>query len=111
MPKTTHPLSPYALDAVTLLGQLLRKARIERKLKATEVAERAGISRGLLRRIEAGDSGCTVGAVFEVAAIVGLPLFGADQTTLSRALDSSREVMALLPKSVRTSRIEVDDDF
>jgi transcriptional regulator with XRE-family HTH domain len=111
MPKTNHPLSPYAVDAVTLLGQLLRKARIERKLKTTEVAERAGISRGLLQRIEAGDPGCTIGAVFEVAAIVGFPLFSADRAALSRVLDSSREVMALLPKSVRTSRIEVDDNF
>jgi transcriptional regulator with XRE-family HTH domain len=111
MPKTNYPLSPYAADAVTLLGQLLRKARIERKLKTTEVAERAGISRGLLRRIEAGDTGCTIGAVFEVAAIVGLPLFNADHATMSRALNSSREVMTLLPKSVRTSHIEIDDDF
>lgn len=111
MPKTTRPLSPYAADAVTLLGQLLRKARIARKLKTTEVAERAGISRGLLRRIEAGDAGCAIGACFEVAAIVGFPLFDAPPATLSRAVEASREVMALIPKSVRTSRVEVDDDF
>ena len=53
-------------DAVALLGQLVRKARIERKLKAVDVTDRAGISRGLLRRIETGDPGCTIGAVFEV---------------------------------------------
>lgn len=111
MPKIVRPLSPYAADAVTLLGQLTRKARIESKLKAVEVAERAGISRGLLRRIEAGDPGSTIGAAFEVAAIVGLPLFNFRQATMSRALESSHDVMALLPKSVRSSRIEVDDDF
>jgi hypothetical protein len=111
MPKTQHPLSPYAADAVALLGQLIRKARIERKLKAVDVTERAGISRGLLRRIETGDPGCTIGAVFEVATIVGVQLFEADQPALSKAVETNREIMTLLPKSVRDSRIEADDDF
>jgi transcriptional regulator with XRE-family HTH domain len=74
MPKTHRPLSPYAADAVTLLGQLIRKARIERKLKAVDVTDRAGISRGLLRRIETGDPGCTIGAVFEVACDYSTPI-------------------------------------
>ena len=111
MPKTHRPLSPYAADAVTLLGQLIRKARIERKLKAVDVTERAGISRGLLRRIETGDAGCTIGAVFEVATIVGVRLFDTDQTALSKAVATNREILALLPKSVRDPRIEADDDF
>ena len=106
-----RPLSPYAADAVFLLGQLIRKARIERKLKAVEVTDRAGISRGLLRRIETGDPGCTIGAVFEVATIVGVRLFDTDQTALSKAVETNREIMALLPKSVRSPRIEADDDF
>jgi hypothetical protein len=111
MPKAQRPLSPYAADAVALLGQLIRKARIERKLKAVEVTDRAGISRGLLRRIETGDPGCTIGAVFEVATIVGVRLFEADQPALSKAVETNREIMTLLPKSVRDSRIEADDDF
>jgi transcriptional regulator with XRE-family HTH domain len=111
MSKTQRPLSPYAADAVALLGQLIRKARIERKLKAVEVTDRVGISRGLLRRIETGDPGCTIGAVFEVATIVGVPLFEADQPALSKAVETNREIMTLLPKSVRNPRIEADDDF
>ncbi len=109
MSKTQRPLSPYAADAVALLGQLIRKARIERKLKAVDVTDRAGISRGLLRRIETGDPGCTIGAVFEVSAIVGVRLFDTDQTALSKAVETNREIMALLPKSVRNPRIEADD--
>ena len=75
------------------------------------MTDRAGISRGLLRRIETGDPGCTIGAVFEVAAIVGVRLFDADQTALSKAVETNREIMTLLPKSVRSPRIEADDDF
>ena len=111
MPKVERPLSPYAIDALTLLGRQIRKARIERKLKAVDVTDRAGISRGLLRRIETGDPGCTIGAVFEVATIVGVRLFDTDQTALSKAIETNREIMALLPKSVRNPRLEADDDF
>jgi transcriptional regulator with XRE-family HTH domain len=109
--KIQRPLSPNAADAVAHLGRLIRKARIERKLKAVDVTDRAGISRGLLRRIETGDPGCTIGAVFEVATIVGVRLFDTDQTALSKAAETNREIMALLPKSVRNSRIVADDDF
>ena len=30
---------------------------------------------------------------------------------LSKAVETNREIMALLPKSVRNPRIEADDDF
>jgi transcriptional regulator with XRE-family HTH domain len=112
MAKVQRPISPYASEAAVLLGQLLRRARIERQMSTLNVAERARISRGLLRRIEAGDPGCTIGAVFEVAAIVGVRLFDAEQTTISHAIESNREVMTLLPKSIRAPRAaEVKDDF
>jgi hypothetical protein len=112
MSRTRSPVSPYASDATILLGQLLRKTRIDRQMSMLVVAERAGISRGLLRRIEVGDPGCTIGAAFEVAAIVGLRLFGADHGALSQAIGNNREVLTLLPKSIRTPRTEaVKDDF
>ena len=66
MPKPVmRPYSRYSRDAVVLLGQLIRRTRIERKLTAAELAERAGLSRGLVQRIEKGDPGCAIGAVFE----------------------------------------------
>jgi transcriptional regulator with XRE-family HTH domain len=111
MPKSQHPMSPYAADAVRLLGQLLRKARIEKRMTTTDAAVRSGISRGLLHRLENGDPGCAIGAAFEVAAVVGLPLFDPEPETISRALDTNRDVMRLLPRSVRRRRTEVNDDF
>jgi transcriptional regulator with XRE-family HTH domain len=80
-------------------------------MTAEELASRAGLSRGLLRRIENGDLGCTLGAAFEAAAIAGVPLFEADDRTLTSALASNSAVMALLPKSVRPPREKPDDDF
>lgn len=103
--------SRYSCDAVTLLGKLIRGARKERKLTTQELAVRAGISRGLLQRIEKGDLKCGVGTVFEVATIVGVKLFEAEEATLSQHLRQAEERLALLPKSVRKTTKVVDDDF
>ncbi|RLA50910.1 MAG: transcriptional regulator [Gammaproteobacteria bacterium] len=112
MPKSiTRTYSRYSRDATALLGGLIREGRIERKLSAQELADRAGISRGLLQRIEKGDLKCEIGAVFEVATIVGVKLFEADETTLSKHLSQTRDKLALLPKSVRKQSRTVHDDF
>lgn len=105
-----RPCSQYSLDALLLLGQLVREARLARALTTTDLAARAGISRSLLQRIERGDPGCSIGAVFEVAAICGVPLFESDARLLSRQLGRQMEKMALLPKAIRTSP-GVNDDF
>lgn len=103
--------SRYASEAAELLGVAIHNARVERKLTIADVAERAGVSRGLVTRIEKGEMGTSVGAAFEVAAIVGLRLFDADPTTLTRYLSMERDKRTLLPQSVRTGAKEVKDDF
>jgi transcriptional regulator with XRE-family HTH domain len=111
MPKKSGPHSRYAKDAAVLLGQLIRKARIARKMTAEELADRAGLSRGLLRRIETGDLGCTLGAVFEAAAVAGVRLFDADEPALTSAVESNTAMMTLMPKSVRAPQVKADDNF
>lgn len=112
MPKSiTRTYSRYTREASTLLGGLIRAARIERKLTAQELADRAGISRGLLQRIEKGDLKCEIGAVFEVATIIGIKLFDADETSLRKHMRQTEDKLALLPKSVRKKSRVVRDDF
>ena len=94
-----------------LLGSHIRRARIERKLTVKQLAERAGISRGLVQRIERGEPGCAIGPVFETAAIVGVQLFEAGQATMTAALNANRATLTLLPKATRNSRKAVKDDF
>ncbi len=103
--------SRYSLDAITLFGTLIRAARKERKMTAQEVADRAGVSRGLIQRIEKGDPKCELGATFEVAAIVGVKLFDAEASTLTRHIRQTEDKLALLPKSVRKKVKVADDDF
>jgi transcriptional regulator with XRE-family HTH domain len=107
----TRPYSRYSHDAVVMLGQLIRRARLERKMTTTELAERTGLSRGLVQRIEKGDPGCGIGAMFEAAAVVGVRLFDADQATLTSAIGTNAAMLTLLPKAVRVSKVEVKDDF
>src|SRR5262245_46106175 len=85
--------SRYSRDAAELLGQLIRHARIERHITVEELAERAGFSRGLVTRIEKGDLGCAVGAVFEAAAVVGVRLFDDDQVTLTGHLSANKATL------------------
>ena len=112
MPKSiTRTHSRYSRDAAALLGALIREGRNERNLTAQELADRAGISRGLLQRIEKGNLKCEIGAAFEVATLVGVKLFDADESALTKYLHQTREKLALLPKSVRKKPRAVHDDF
>jgi transcriptional regulator with XRE-family HTH domain len=112
MPKSiTRTYSRYSRDAAALLGALIREARKERKLSSQELADRAGISRGLLQRIEKGNLKCEIGAVLEAATIVGVKLFDADEKMLKRYLRQTEEKLTLLPKSVRKKSKAVRDDF
>ena len=107
----TPAYSRYSRDAATLLGELIRRSRLERKMTAGQLAERAGLSRGLVQRIEKGDPGCAIGAAFEAAAIVGVRLFDADQPALTTMIDANQAVLALLPRAARAARIKAKDDF
>jgi len=51
---TPRAYSRYGREAVSLLGQLIRVNRVERKLSVEELATRTGAWRAVMRRIEAG---------------------------------------------------------
>jgi transcriptional regulator with XRE-family HTH domain len=56
-------LSPPQLDACASLGQQLARLRIARKVKQSDAALRAGLSRNTVYRLEKGDSGLAFGQV------------------------------------------------
>ncbi|MGP9822602.1 helix-turn-helix transcriptional regulator [Salinarimonas sp. NSM] len=112
MPKPEHRAwSRHAREAAELLGREIREARLARAMPAGELAERAGVSRGLVRRVEAGDTGVSLGAAFELAALVGLPLFEPEPTAFARRLGAAREKAPLLPQAARPRRSLLKDDF
>lgn len=103
--------SRYAAEALSYLGRLIRDNRIGRKETVAELAQRAGVSRGLVQRIEQGDPGCSIGAVFEVAALVGVRLFGLDRDRLAANNQMLAEKLTLLPRVARLPERPVKDDF
>ena len=112
MPKSTiRTYSRYTREALSLFAHLIKIARKKKKLTTKELSDRAGISRGLLQRIEKGEPGSEIGAFFEVARIVGVQLFTPDENMLSSLNVSAEEKLSLLPKTVRRKVKKVDDDF
>ena len=88
-----------------------RVGRLDRKMSAQEMADRAGISRPLLRRIENADPGCAIGSVFEVAVIAGVPLWGGEPDRLESQRSALSEKLSLLPQRARKPRRIIHDDF
>lgn len=104
-------ISRQAGEAVRLLGVLIARGRRERRWTSAELAERAGVSRGTVSKVENGDASVKIGVVFELAALVGVPLFDSSGDRLSRELRHNSQVLSLLPKRIRPTKVEVDDDF
>ncbi|QNA87013.1 helix-turn-helix transcriptional regulator [Sphingomonas sp. So64.6b] len=112
MPATSkHVYGRYTREAVIVLGKLIALGRKRRRMTAQVLAERVGISRGTLQRLERGDPKVEIGVVFEAAAIVGVALFESDLKQLTTLSDRTADRLALLPKYVREPADTVDDDF
>ena len=112
MPKPAHrTYSRQSLEALEFLAQLIRAGRLDRKMTTQEMADRAAISRPLLRRIEKADPSCSIGSVFEVAAIAGVPLFVGELDRLQTERSGLTEKLSLLPRRVRKRKRIIKDDF
>ncbi len=67
-----RPLLPAQERALAAFGENIKLARLRRNLSSEQVAERAGIARGTLIKIEKGDEGVALGYYFRVLAVLGL---------------------------------------
>ncbi|HTW41278.1 MAG TPA: helix-turn-helix transcriptional regulator [Solirubrobacteraceae bacterium] len=99
------------MRATRLLGAQIRQARRERRWSTSELAERAGITRPTLHKLEAGEPTVGLGIAFETAALLGVPLFREDRERLSIDAELTRERLAVLPQRIRRPARDVDDDF
>ncbi len=112
MPKLRpRPHSRITRQALTLLGRQVRVGRKERRMTVQALADRVGVSRGLIQRIEKGDPGCQVGSVFEAAVVAGVTLFDASSTAMNLGIKETDQRLALLPRHTHADRKGVKDDF
>ncbi len=65
-------LSPVLEDILKTVGESIKLARLRRKITTTMLAERAGISRVTLRKVENGESGVTLGIYANALFCLGL---------------------------------------
>jgi transcriptional regulator with XRE-family HTH domain len=65
-------LLPRLLRVLEELGENIKLARLRRKLSATQIAERAGISRSTLWQIERGAPNVAMGSYAQVLFVLGL---------------------------------------
>jgi transcriptional regulator with XRE-family HTH domain len=106
-----HTHSRATLEAARVLGLEVARARRARRWTTADLAERAGISLMTLRKVERGDPSVALGTAFEVATLLGIPLFGASTEELTELASRGRERLALLPARVRQPLAEVHDAF
>jgi len=109
MQKRTY--ARYTLDALALLGKTIRLGRKLRKMTEHELAERLGVARSTLQRMEKGNPKVEIGIMFEAAAIVGVQLFDADERRIKALTDRTEDRIALLPKHVYKAGKQVKDEF
>ena len=61
MSKTSYHILPATEDILKTMGEQIKLARLRRDLPAKLVAERAGISRATLWKVEKGDPSVAIG--------------------------------------------------
>lgn len=111
-PRRARTYSPYTVEAARLLGAHIRLARRQRRWSQDELASRIGITPRTVYKIEKGDPSVGLGAAFEAAALLGVPLFHADRSRLRADLDRVEARSALLSRpSALPSDEDVKDDF
>lgn len=97
----SRPLPARVRRSAVVLGDHLTSWRKLQRLTAEQVADRAGIDRGTLRRLEHGDPGVSMGVVLGVALALGqldrlLEAVDPYETDLGRARADQ-----ILPRRVR----------
>ncbi|MEZ5528675.1 MAG: helix-turn-helix domain-containing protein [Porticoccaceae bacterium] len=111
MPRHKRNYSKRSLQAMKVFAKQIQIARKEHRWTEAELAERAGTTRPTIRQIEKGSPSTGLGLYFEVATLLGIPLFATDERNLT-ALESSLDMRAtLLPRRIDKEEEEVFDDF
>jgi len=109
MPKRTY--ARYTSEGIALLGKMIRHGRKQRKMTEMELAERLGIARSTLQRVEKGDPRVEIGIMFEAAALVGVKLFNSNEKGIKTLSDRMDDRIAVLPKHVYKTGKKVVDEF
>jgi len=97
------------------LGMLIKIGRKEKQFAQTELAERVGVGRMTVVRMENGAPEVAIGYYLTAAWILGLPILSWSDFASIRVNSSVaaylEKIREHLPERVRTKRGEIDNDF
>ncbi len=102
MPRSIPPILPRLSRLLTGAGENIKKARLRRKYAAETVAQRAGITRKTLYRVERGDPAVSLGIYARVLQVLrledSLGAIGADDELGRKLQDAELEPRRRAPK-------------
>ena len=70
--KSQTAIFPQAKKILEIFGENIKLARLRRKLSMEQIAQRAGLSRATISKIEKGDESVAMGSYFQVLFILRL---------------------------------------
>lgn len=92
-------LAPHLLAESKRIGQLVARLRLARKVKQTDAALRAGLSRNTAYRLEQGDAGLAIGQMLRYLEAI------APGSTLADLLSESDPALAALNAREKSKRV------
>jgi transcriptional regulator with XRE-family HTH domain len=98
MPRTTPTLLPRIKRELASMGTRLRQARLRRAYAAETIAQRAGITRKTLGRVERGDPAVSIGIYARVLQALSLD---ADLALIAKEDELGRKLQDLTLKQPR----------
>jgi len=114
MGKTTPPLVPRVLRLLAGFGSHLKLARLRRKYSAETVAQRAGIARRTLSKVEQGDPAVALGVYARVMQVLrledDLALLAVDDELGRKLQDAGIVAKLRAPKRASTVETEVEPE-
>jgi len=96
MPNKGITILPKLAHILTVLGENIKLARLRRKLSAEQVAERAGITRTTLRKVEQGSPNVSMAGYIQALFVLGLEkdlLLVANDDELGRKLQDTKLII------------------
>ena len=114
MGKTTPPLVPRVLRLLAGLGSHLKLARLRRKYSAETVAQRAGITRRTLSKVEQGDPAVALGVYARVMQVLrledDLALLAVDDELGRKLQDAGIVAKLRAPKRTSAAKTEGESE-
>ena len=103
MPRFFLPSFPAQARQLSAFGERLRKARLRRGITTVQFAERLGVSRDTLNRVERGDPNVAIGTYARALRLLGLD-HDLDAVAADDVLGRKLQDLKLAPKRTRTAR-------